>query len=285
MKKSDHMGVDKRDGSGAHRSSSRPTDPYARALQRMSTVLGPVLAVAFVAVALVGTISASWFGSLAFVKASGMDSARAVSHFTASFTTVATAFEILKLALATQLGIGRLHHQIIALLLWAICVAYGWLMPVLLLVHVPIWPATGDAVFLCAVVWAFVQAVSGLLPAARWSTSDELGVVDHPPESTEKPVPIQPADPAASAAGMGPTPLDDDGWFNLFRKKLAGQPGSKIGRGVRIGQDGETIGSQHNLAMLVGVSKATVNRHLHQLDRKGRLSLETYDGITRIFWP
>jgi hypothetical protein len=274
-------------------------------LQNISQILGPVLTVAVVAVVFVGTISASWFGSLAFIKASGMDSARAVSHFSASFTIVAIAFEIPKLALATRLGIGRLRHQIIVLVLWAVCVAYGWLMPVLLLVHVPIWPATGDAVFsVCAVVWAFVQVMSGLLPAVRWSISDELGIVDHPSAPAEEPMSKQPADPAASdaakradkpipnqpsepernAAEMQPALLDDDACFAQLRE-FAFQPGAATGTGIRIGKDHEITGSQRDLALILGLSKATAHRRLHKLANQGRLSLETYDGTTRIGWP
>jgi DNA-binding transcriptional regulator YdaS (Cro superfamily) len=62
---------------------------------------------------------------------------------------------------------------------------------------------------------------------------------------------------------------------------LAGEPESAIG-GIRIGQGREIIGSQRDLAILLGVSKPTVNRLLHRLAKQRRISLETHDGITRI---
>jgi Crp-like helix-turn-helix domain len=288
-KKSDLMEGGEKEAGGV-RGSMSPLGPdrtplgVTDALRRLLVTLGPVLAVALVAVAFVGTTVASWLGSVAILEASGIRSAYALHALSANFTIVGLAAEILKVALAPQLDKGRLHRQTVVLVAWVLCVMYGWLMPVLLLMHMPIWPAAGGAVFLCAVKWAFVQVMSGLVLSVRWSTSGELGIVDHLSASAEKPMPNPPADRATSAAGKQPARLDDDACFALLRE-VASQPGAALGSSIRIAQNGEMTASQRDLAILLGVSKPTVNRLLHRLAKQGRLSLETNDGITRIRLP
>jgi hypothetical protein len=124
-----------------------------------------------------------------------------------------------------------------------------------LLMHIPIWPPDGAMFALCAVAWGFVQVTSGLALAVHWSASREPGIGDHPSALADKPMPRQQSDHQsdriANAAGRVPTPLDDDGCFHVLRK-LAGQPGIKIGRGVHVGRDREIIGSRRDLAVLLG---------------------------------
>jgi hypothetical protein len=154
-----------------------------RVMRHVSMVLGPLLAVASVTVAMIGTVAACWLGSLAVLEASGVHSTPVVRFFCASCTLAGLASELIKLALAPQLGeqiAGRRRWQTVVLVLWGSCIMYGSLMPILLLMNVPIWPAAGGAVFaLSAISWAFTQLMSGLLPAVNWTTSSPAVTVDH----------------------------------------------------------------------------------------------------------
>jgi hypothetical protein len=233
-----------------------------------------------------GTTSASWLGSVALIGTLGMHSAYTAQYFSGSFIVIALAFELLKLTLATQLNlhIRRLGNLPVTLVLWLLCVGYCWLMPILVLVHAQILPTEGTAFVLCAITWAFVQVASGLTPEVRWSAPSQQVRVDHPPASVDSRVPEPQPNLESGATDQGRTRIDDDGWFEALRK-FAGQPGSTIGRGVSISQDRVIVGSQGNLARVLGLSKATLNRRLRQFAKQGQLGLETNDGITRIRIP
>jgi hypothetical protein len=257
--------------------------PPAGCVSRALLTLGPAVAAAFVATAFVGTPVACWFGIVALVKAAGISGGFALA-VCVSCALLGMAAELLKLALATQLGqLGR-RCTTVVLGLWASCVAYLSLMPVLLLAQLPVWSAGAGVFVACAGGWAFIQAASGLAPAVHWVTPIQHATVHHPSASVDDAAPEPQLDSEGGATEHGRTRVDDGGWFEVLRN-LAGQPGSRMGGRVRIGQDREIVGSQGNLARMLGLSKATLNRRLRQFAQQGRLGLETHDGITRIRMP
>jgi hypothetical protein len=263
-----------------------PAGRMLRTLLDMSTTLGPVAATALVVASVVGTPAACWFGSVALVDASGMPFTARAGAFCASCTILGVAAEMLKLGLAPRLGLqGGYRCQTVFLLFWVLCVAYAWLIPILLLAHALIWPTGGGVFVVCAIAWAFVQVMSGLAPAVNWSASTRQTRVDPPCASVDNPAPEPPPSPEEGAATeLGRARVDDDGLFEVLRK-LAGQPGSRMGGRVRISQDREIIGWQRNLALVLGMSKATLHRRVHRLDKQGRLSVDNYDDVTRISLP
>jgi hypothetical protein len=270
----------------ADRSRGLTIPDVTHAMRRMSTILGPVLAVTFVAAAFIGTTSACWLGSLAALEASGVGSAPVLRFLCTSCTVVAFASEMLKLALASRLGhpiAGRRRCQAVVVVLWGTCVMYGSLMPAFLMMNMPIWPATGGAMFaFCATTWAFIQLASGLAPVVNWSTSRQPGIVDHLIAAGDTPKPTKPAAPETRAAGKQPMRLDEDACFALLRD-IAFGPDPAIGTRIRVGPDHEIIASQQNLANYLGLSKSTFHRFLQGLATQGRLSWDyTEDGVTRI---
>ena len=96
---------------------------------------------------------------------------------------------MLKLGLAPHLGLqGGYRCQTGFLLLWVLCVACAWLLPVVILVQVmPVWPVSGGMFAVCAIGWGFVQLMSGLALTVNWSAPMRQAGVD-PPSGIVEPV-------------------------------------------------------------------------------------------------
>jgi hypothetical protein len=232
--------------------------------------MGCVLTIVFVVAAFSGSTAAGWFGVGALSEAVGRGSSDTSLLLAVSIAGAGAGAEMLKLVLAVTIEtIGRrsIFQGALAGLLWGLCLVCCIGMPLLIISELPSWRSNHAVLFqLIAGAWLFIQVGSAILPALSWPRRPEV-------TKTQSNRSAMPSAPNAREV----TAVCADELHLVLLRLAAHAPGTEFAGGGRIGAAREIVISQGQLGRLIGRSKATTNRWLHQLSKEERIAVAT-DG-------